>query len=532
MEELLRDVEHVNSSLTRGGFQAAAKEGTTSAIGEQTRAANQRIDSSASKGAAQMPGAKTDAQPAQTVLLRSLPSTPAASPVGAAPTAKPGARRLVKNILTQPDRPTSRPGRTALAACAILAIIAFGALAVVRRDEVLAMAAHRAWAKIVNLASRGPATHALTLATPNTPTMTTATSAEAQTSPTADVETTAAASEPILTPAPSSLPSLEDQQHYLIGLAQQAADRQDYKGAQEQLDEAAKLNGPLNDLVADLRRQFSAQSHSVELERTAREEQALWDKAMAYLEAGDLDDADESLRDILTSPEGSHRWSAAAHYVDQVIPERRQEEQLWAVAQRESRSQDPGHLSRAIEALDDVLAAGGTHQQGARQKRDAMMSEIIRSDTGTNGISAPVVSNADQWELTRTKNHFDDLVQKGDAAALEEFQQLRSRFQSLADAQGPLALDARDYLKNVIPKAQRRIEDRLAVAESNSSANAAYASAVKEYNSAVAGQNAAMLRDKVLPVFRQIAQSGGVRAKEAQRYADVLIPAALKKLGQ
>jgi hypothetical protein len=35
-----------------------------------------------------------------------------------------------------------------------------------------------------------------------------------------------------------------------------------------------------------------------------------------------------------------------------------------------------------------------------------------------------------------------------------------------------------------------------------------------------------------LPLFSQIAQSGGVRAKEAQRYADVLIPAALQKSQQ
>jgi hypothetical protein len=41
-----------------------------------------------------------------------------------------------------------------------------------------------------------------------------------------------------------------------------------------------------------------------------------------------------------------------------------------------------------------------------------------------------------------------------------------------------------------------------------------------------------MLRDQVLPLFSQIARSSGVRAKEAQRYADVLIPAALKKSGQ
>ena len=164
--------------------------------------------------------------------------------------------------------------------------------------------------------------------------------------------------------------------------------------------------------------------------------------------------------------------------------------------------------------------------------RDTVITEMIRDDARRNQMDTPVVSDADQWQMTRFKNHFDELVEKGDAAALKQLQQLRPKFKSLADAQGPLAIDARDYLNNLIPKAQRLIQDRLAVAESNSSANAAYMKAVKDYDRAVATQNAVMLRDQVLPAFRQTAQSGGVRAKEARRYADVLIPAALKKSAQ
>jgi ribosomal protein L17 len=57
-------------------------------------------------------------------------------------------------------------------------------------------------------------------------------------------------------------------------------------------------------------------------------------------------------------------------------------------------------------------------------------------------------------------------------------------------------------------------------------------SAVRKYGRAVATQNSAMLQGQVLPLFNQIAQSGSVRAKEAQRYADVLIPAALQKSRQ
>jgi len=132
--------------------------------------------------------------------------------------------------------------------------------------------------------------------------------------------------------------------------------------------------------------------------------------------------------------------------------------------------------------------------------------------------------------MTRLKNHFDDLVQKGDRAALEELQKLQAGFKSVADAQGPLALDALDYLNNVIPNAQKHIEDRLALADSNASPNAAYVNAIMEYNHAVATKDTAALRNKVLPMFRQMAQSGEVRAREAQRYADVLLPAALKEI--
>jgi predicted Ser/Thr protein kinase len=499
MEALLKDFENLLASLTAGGSQAA-----------MDRAPQ----------AAQMPGAKAGAQSAPTVLLHSPLNATALA--GATTIARPALRGPAKPT-TGPAAPASRPLRTALAACAILAIIALGALVLILRDKALAMAvnqfwANRSWAhgswtpdswkKIINLASRRPAV------------------------PPAVPPTTVAVSDPVLQPTTSSPPSIEDQQRYMINLAHEAADRQDYKGALEQLDAAAQLNGPLNDAAADLRREFAAQSHALELQRVAQDEQTLWDKAIGYVNAGDLDDAEESLRDILTLPEGGHRSLEAARYVDVVIPERREEEQLWAAAQLASSSRDPDHLLSEIKALDEVLVAGGRHESGARQKRDAAMMALIRDDAERHRMPEPVISNNDQWQLTQLKNRFDDLVQRGDAAALEKLQQSQSEYKPLAEGQGPLMMDARDYMNNVIPLAQKRIEDRLAQAQSNSSPNAAYMDAVKEYNRAVAAQNASTLRDKVSPLFRQIVQSGGVRAKEAKRYADVLIPEALKKSAQ
>ena len=133
--------------------------------------------------------------------------------------------------------------------------------------------------------------------------------------------------------------------------------------------------------------------------------------------------------------------------------------------------------------------------------------------------------------MARLKNHFDELVQQGDAAALEQLQDLQSKFQLLADGEEPSASDARDYMNSVIPKAQKHIEDSLAAAESNSSANAAFTSAVKEYSRAAGAQNSAALRDRVLPLFTQIAQAGGPRAKEAQRYVDTFGSCCIEIVG-
>ena len=182
--------------------------------------------------------------------------------------------------------------------------------------------------------------------------------------------------------------------------------------------------------------------------------------------------------------------------------------------------------------LDELLASGGAHQKEARQMRDTAIAQLVLGSARRNSASAPAASGADQWQMTRLKNHFDELVQEGDAAALDQLQDLQSKFQSLADGPEPLATDARDYMNSVIPKARKHIEDTLAAAESNSSANAAYTDAVKQYSRALDARNSATLRDQVLPLFTQIAQSGGPRAKEAQRYVDVLVPAALKASAQ
>jgi len=427
----------------------------------------------------------------------SQPTRTIALPPSAAPIAKPETQPLFASI-AKPAQPNSHLGRKAAATFAILAVMALAAVGVVRRYNILALPIPSDWAQYlqrpvpsspassspdVAANTQMPAAMPLDSAQPSTPV-----APSAPATPVADVDTPAE-SAPAVTPAGSA---------------------------------PAVVTAP----------PATIPSRAVDLQRVARQEQALWDKATAYLQDGDLDDADKSLRDILTLPQAGPRWPDAAHYVDQVIPERRRDRQLWTAALFASTSQVPGHFLLEVKTLDELLAAGGAHQKEARQMRDAAIAQLILGSARRNSASARAESDAGQWQMTRLKNHFDELVQEGDAAALDELQDLQSKFQSLADGPEPLATDARDYMNSVIPKARKHIEDSLAAAESNSSANAAYTDAVKQYSRALAAQNSAALRDQVLPLFTQIAQSGGPRAKEAQRYVDVLVPAALKASAQ
>jgi serine/threonine protein kinase len=323
------------------------------------------------------------------------------------------------------------------------------------------------------------------------------------------------------------IPSLQDQQRRLIELAHAAANSNDYKAAEAHLDEAEKLDGSLNPIFSDLRRQFAEQARDFQLRQVARQERTLWEGAMKYVDGGNPEDAEKLLREILILPEGGHRRTDAERYVDETIPLHRHEDQLWENAQQEAQSASPGHLLNEVRALDQLLAVGGPHLEEARQMRDSLMLQFARNNARTNHLPPPVVSNSDRARLAQLEAEFVGAVQKSDAGALGQLQALRPRFKAMADS-GTLVADARDYMNNLIPRAQKQIEERLANAESNAEANAQYERAVGHYDQAVSAKNLSMLRSQVLPDFQHIAQSGGARAQEAAQYVNVMIPQALK----
>jgi hypothetical protein len=464
MEELLKDLENFNASLTAKAPQATVE--------------------------VQIPS-RTEPQSSHPQSSQS--ASPAARPAGAAPIAKPEARPLFASI-AKPAQPNSHPGRKAVAVFATLAVIALVALAVLRRYNISPLPIPPDWAQYLHPpASASPA--------PSSP----------------------HASRDVTTNSPAPAPVSADGAQPSAQLAQNAP-----AAPVADIDTPAG-SAPDGTSAPSPRSVVTAQPHDADLQNPARQEQEMWDKAAGYLRDGDLDDAEKSLRDVLALPAMGPRWTDAAHYVDRVIPERRRDQQLWTAALFASTSPAPGHLLQEVKLLDELLSSGGAHQKEARQMRDTTIAQLVLGNTRRKASSP---ADGDQWQMARLKNHFDELVQQGDAAALDQLQDLQSKFKLLTEGEEPNASDARDYVNSVIPKAQKHIEDSLVAAESNSSANAAYTDAVKQYSRALAAQNSATLRDQVLPLFTRIAQSGGLRAKEAQRYVDVLVPAALKASAQ
>jgi eukaryotic-like serine/threonine-protein kinase len=522
MKALLADLENVSSSLGLERTRTAGEQQILPAISQATPAPTQRLDMHDLGGAEPARTSKSappaarrpNAQPASL-------ASPARVP-GAALTPQPEAHHPVKPPAMRSAEPRARSRRKAATIFALLAIAVLVALGVVRQRTIVSEPADAQMP--LNVPPSAPPLAATTPEAPNPATPSIPVTVPASSPPTAP--------KTVSIPAADSAVSLETQQRRLIDLAHQAADAHDYKAAQTRLDQAARLNGPLNSLAAGLRQEFSEEAYGADLKRSEGQEQTLWDEGIAELQEGQIDAAEKALRNILVLPARGRHWADAERYVDELIPQRRQEQQLWTEAQMQSTSVERGHLLKEIKALDEVMAEGGAHEQQARQMRDAVIRQIVRENARRNGQVDPTLSEGYEAQLSGLETQFVNLALKGDAAALEGLQELRPKFKALADAGGPLAMDARDYLNSVIPKTQKQIEDNLAAAASELSANAEYERAVKDYARAVATQNAGLLRGRVLAAFQQIAESGGIRAKEAERYVHILIPAALKKSGQ
>jgi hypothetical protein len=178
--------------------------------------------------------------------------------------------------------------------------------------------------------------------------------------------------------------------------------------------------------------------------------------------------------------------------------------------------------------LDKILILGGFRQQQANRVRQALIAQLAEANAMKNRKPLAALPDWGRDRIASLRDQFDLAVQQGDAEALPQLQNLRPQFKALTGGEGVLDMDARDYLNDLIPKAEKQIQANLAKADSDAAADREYEAAVKHFDQAVAAQDRGLLRSQALVEFRQIVSFGGVRASEAAQYVNVLIPQALK----
>lgn len=249
---------------------------------------------------------------------------------------------------------------------------------------------------------------------------------------------------------------------------------------------------------------------------------------MKHMQAAEFDDAEKLLRELIALPEAEPHRPDAERYVDETIPQRRYEDLLWSDLQQYSRSLSPDHLENEVKTLDKILILGGSRQPQANRVRQALIAQLAEANAIKNRKPLAALPEWGRDRIASLRDQFDLAVQQGDAEALPQLQNLRPQFKALTGAEGVLDMDARDYLSDLIPKAEKQIQANLAKADSDAAADREYEAAVKHFDQAVAAQDRDLLRSQALVEFRQIVSFGGVRASEAAQYVNVLIPQALK----
>ena len=178
-------------------------------------------------------------------------------------------------------------------------------------------------------------------------------------------------SQPAVT-APAKNP-LETQQQNLVVAADKAISQGDFMGAKSALEQAKKLNGPLNPTIDQkLGGVVTAMSNSATAE-VLRQEETLWSQATANTQNGKFAEAQQALRAILALPPEGRRKAEARQYLTDIIPRREHEEQMFAQAQQAMNGKDSRSLQQAADLFGEVAKLNGPRQQAAlKNQQDAL----------------------------------------------------------------------------------------------------------------------------------------------------------------
>ncbi len=296
------------------------------------------------------------------------------------------------------------------------------------------------------------------------------------------VQPVAAKPEPVVNP-------LEVRQREAIDQADQRRAAGDLTGAATLLQSAAALNGPLTADIQKKQGEIQAEINDGQLRGLRQKEEQAWQNAKKDVDAGRFSSAEKYLASILTLPEGGLRKDDARKYQDQIIPQRKQEETLWAQAKKDAQKNDLGSLKQADTTLGQVIQLSGPRKSEAEQLRQTVEGKVAslgqqqqheqqiadlragaRRDLGQGEFSSArqkvdqikqaggdpgsLPSEIDQAEARRQSDaDFQQIVQRYQAASDKNaLEAVRNSFQSVAQGGGSHAGDARHYLGEINAK--------------------------------------------------------------------------------
>ena len=272
----------------------------------------------------------------------------------------------------------------------------------------------------------------------------TASTSAATSSSSASNPPAAAPAAPALAPQPpveSAAQKLQDQQQTLVDQAAKEFAASSYDQAQQTLDRALRLNGPIDDKIQSLESQYKSAASNVQARKILQQETQLWNQAADAFNRGDMNAAKSGFQQI-TQLTGGARKDDANQYLTTKIPARIAENQKFAEAQQLSGQNDLNSLQKAMDDLNQVLST-----DPSRQDARTLFSSVSTNLTSLKNQQAQ-------------KTQFDGLVSQYNAAVsakdVQKLQGLQGDFRTLAGSGGPVAGDARNYAESMIPDAIKR----------------------------------------------------------------------------
>jgi len=226
---------------------------------------------------------------------------------------------------------------------------------------------------------------------------------------------------------------VEASQHDALNSAGQLIAANDLDGARKKLQEAAASNGPLTPEIQLRISAIDESSKDPNIRQLRRREEVLWQRALKRMADGQYILARQELGQILALRSGGVHRSEAQDYLDKVIPQRVQENDLLAQA----------HLDMS---------------QGDFQSARNIAEQLKQS--GNTAPLFPQIDQAERSRLAQLEDQFNQLKRRDDDAGVQKLKALQGKFQALSSDGGPQSNEALNYA-NGIPGAIVDVQARM-----------------------------------------------------------------------